>query len=81
MNYNKCINKLKETMGKCFKEKQTNKNNVEVGNRFVTKLIKKLKKYRKRGKAQRCVADAHINKIKELLACLLYTSPSPRDRG
>ena len=26
-------------------------------------------------------ATAHLNKMNQILGCLLYTSPSPRDRG
>ena len=66
--YAKYTNKLKETMGKCFKEKEI-KNNCElILENKIQKVVKQLKKYGKEGKAQRTTSNSYIERIKEIQA-------------
>ena len=65
VNYTRCINKLRTTIGKCFKENVC----TQDGNLYkisIVKLIKRLEKLRKGGKSQRHnMANLYIAKIKE----------------
>ena len=70
MNYNRCINKIKEVMGKCFKEKTLKINNndeLDVNDNRISKIVKQLKQYRKKGKSQRITANIYIQKVKDLI--------------
>ena len=69
INYNQFISKLKETMGKCFKEKEINCGiEMDSRNNRIKKIIKHLKKYRQLGKSQRTAANMYLQKIKDLNA-------------
>ena len=68
-NYNQYMQKLKETMGKCFEEKEMKEHDelYTAGKKLKT-IIKNLRMYRKKGKIQRQVADYYVLQIKTLLA-------------
>ena len=66
--YAKCMNKLKETMGKCFREKEVKSNNDTYYESNVGKVVKQLRKYGKKGKAQRTISNSYIEMIKQIQA-------------
>ena len=51
--YAKCMNKLKETMGKCFKEREIRSSNDIIFDNDIRRMVKHLKMFGKKGKAQK----------------------------
>ena len=68
-NYEKFTHKMRETMGKCFKEKEISCDDEwEPSGNEIAASIKKLKRLRRKGKIQRIIANNYITKIKEIQA-------------
>ena len=64
INYNRWINKVYETIDKCFQKKKVGRK-TEATDKSVLPIYNNLLKLKTLGKTQRQVAEFYINKIKE----------------